>query len=118
MTFPEVIHEGADGYETMRLERYDLTEDEWIAVAQGGTGGTAEIAISVGGGTPRVWTEIQAFHDGSLGFYTMTLLGIHHTEFDTAAEAMAHHEELAAPITERIAIMKRLGVGSLQEGAL
>lgn len=115
MTLPAMIVRKADGYETRRLESYDLTDIEWDKLLFGMD--IISIAASFRGApflgihtTAVVWCSRQFFTTGSGVGQSKT--------FPTAAEAMAHHELLARPIVERLDIMLGHEVPVLGNGAL
>lgn len=115
MSWPEQINDGADGYSTMRLESYDLSVDQWHRLFE--KTGRVEVARSVGpkGHVSTRKYVASGFHQS---FVTDCGKGIMWMEHDSAAEAIAYHEELARDITERIALMNSQEVKPLAGGAL
>lgn len=104
---PLIVERGVSDCFTRRLERYDGDADLWIrALAIHGVNALV-IARSVGLGH-YVWTDVHL--DGVLRFTTgdvdVEMQGCARESL-TAQEAITYHEELAAPITERIDAMEQ-----------
>ncbi len=115
MNFPKEIIREAHGYRTMRLERYDLTDEQWEGYAR--KSGTC-VARSVHG-FPFVGIGTYFSQRGSrVVFVNLWGEGENSQEFETAQKAIVHHEKLAAPIVERLDLMDSAPAAAMAEGML
>ena len=115
MNLSELEPREIDGYRAGRMESYDLTEEQWREWVR--TDATQVARSERGKPFVRISTHVVEVN-GELVFVTEWSEKLGRREFDSAAEAMAHHEELAKPITERLDVVLGHGVQTLAKGAL